>query len=102
MEALGISAHVKELGEPPGSPVQPGASVSGRSKQVTQMRSLLLGVEQGNALDLGVGKGLVLRWCCELWEVHADMTADGRWSPRSVLEIQCHPVAQRWCLQIPP
>ena len=39
--------------------MQPGASVSGRSKQVTQMRSRLLGVEQGNALDLGVGKGLV-------------------------------------------
>ena len=43
--------HVKGLGEPPGSPVQLGASVSGRSKQVTQMRSWLLGVAQENALD---------------------------------------------------
>lgn len=56
----------------------------------------------GECSGLGLGKDLALGWFCEPWEVRADMTADGRWGPRSVLEIQCHPVTQSLCLQILP
>lgn len=50
-EALGILSHVKGLGEAPGSPEPPGASGPGRSKQVTQMKSRVLDVDNRNYLN---------------------------------------------------